>query len=386
MSPRIDRFAHRPEKYRHPKYASIPDSILLVDHDILKRPKPVVVPRVYTDWTRFWEGGHHTLLQGRTGSGKTTLLLNLLWMLYLRGHRVLLRDDGGLDFLYLAEQIPMTIWVPDGCTFTLQHPELYDIETQSFKEAHEILDEVYASPYRFHAILYDVYCSDPGPAARFYSDMFRQLIFKCMQTEHYKKTPLVFSFDEINDLIQPKGYELTRDHTTVRSLIEYNVRKLRKHRVTLIATTHRFNQISVNVRSQFSYIMIKQCYGKDVYDFISHNLITAANEAFWSILRDITTMSYEYVYVFDYKNSYDRIRTPDIPRPTVRYSLTGEIVEEEEDTRKYDEIDLLILAGRMKTPPDSYTVLAHRVSRARSTIQQRIRKLKQIPELEEVMK
>jgi len=101
-----------------------------------------------------------------------------------------------------------------------------------------------------------------------------------MQTERARKDPLVFSFDEMNDLVQPRGMELTKGHAGLRSLIEYNVRKLRKHRVTLIASTHRFNQIGINVRSQFSYVLIKQSYGKDVYDFISHNLVTAANEAY----------------------------------------------------------------------------------------------------------
>jgi len=363
------------EKYLGPEYAGIPASYL-VNLDIIRTPPKITVPRLYVDWTPFWEGGRHTLLQGRTGAGKTTLLFSLLWQLHARGHRILLRDDGGLDFLYLAEHIPMTIWVPKGCSFTLTEPELYDIQTQNFNTPQEILDKAYEDPTRFHAVLYDCYCSDPAPSATFYSELFRELIYRCMQTERAEKTPLVFSFDELNDLIQPKGMELTRGHSNIRSMVEYNVRKLRKHRVTLIASTHRFNQIGINVRSQFSYIMIKQSYGKDVYDFISHNLITAANESFWSTLRTLTTMGPEYVYVFDYKNSYDKLRIPDIPRPTIRYRLDGHIREENNTGPRYDEIDLIIVAARTRPSPESYREIALRTSRGKSSIGQRAQKLK----------
>jgi len=180
--------SHRPEQFRGAEYAAIPDSYL-VNLDAITPPEPITRLRTFVDWGKFWEGGHHTLIQGRTGAGKTTLLLTLLWQLYLRRHRILMRDDGGLDFLFLAENIPMTVWVPEGCSFTLAHPELYDIEVRTFTEPREILDEVYVSPYRFHAILYDCFCSDPAPAAAFYSDMFKELILKCMQTERARKTP-----------------------------------------------------------------------------------------------------------------------------------------------------------------------------------------------------
>jgi len=374
----------RSEKYRGPEYGAIPNAYL-VNLDAIAPPEPITLPRTFVDWSKFFEGGHHTLLQGRTGAGKTTLLLTLIWQLHTRGHRILMRDDGGLDFLFLAEYIPMMVWVPSGCGFTLAHPELYDIEVRSFEEAREILDEVYESPYRFHVILYDCFCSDPAPAAEFYSDLFKELIFKCMQTERARKDPLVVSFDEMNDLVQPKGMELTKGHAGLRGLIEYNVRKLRKHRVTLIASTHRFNQIGINVRSQFSYVLIKQSYGKDVYDFISHNLITAANEGFWSTLRTLTTMGPEYVYVFDYKNSYDKLRVPDIPRPIVRYELSGEIMAEE-DPRQYDLIDLIVAVARSQQTPESFQALADRLDRAKSTIVQRAQKLKKLPYLQEAMK
>lgn len=363
------------QQYTHPQYAGIPPSYL-VDLDSIRRPQPETIQRRYVDWAPFWIGGRHTLLQGRTGAGKTTLLLNLLWRLHIHGHRILLRDDGGLDFLYLAPHIPMTIWTPKQCIFKLENQNNYNITIQSFDSTDEILEEAYTSSTRFHAVLYDCYCSDPTPAAEFYSNLFKDLIYRCMQTQRTEKTPLVFSFDELNDLIQPRGMSLTRGHSDIRGMVEYNIRKLRKHRVTLIASTHRFNQIGVNVRSQFSYIMIKQSYGKDVYDFISHNLITAANDSFWTTLKTLTTMGPEYVYVFDYKNSYDKLRVPDIPRPTVEYQLKGHITSETEPTQRYDTIDLIIVAARTQPDPIPYRDIATIVDRGKSTIGERAQKIR----------
>ena len=168
---------------------------------------------------------------------------------------------------------------------------------------------------------------------------------------------------------------LTRGHSDIRGMVEYNIRKLRKHRVTLIASTHRFNQIGVNVRSQFSYIMIKQSYGKDIYDFISHNLITAANDSFWNTLKTITTMSPEYVYVFDYKNSFDKLRVPDIPRPEIEYQLNG-YIHGDEPNQRYDLIDLIIVAARTQTNPIGYREIAEIVDRGKSTIGERAQKLR----------
>ena len=347
----------------------------LVNLDTIRPPRPQTIQRLYVDWAPFWQGGRHTLLQGRTGAGKTTLLLNLLWRLHIHGHRILLRDDGGLDFLYLAPHIPMTVWVPQGCSFQTIEPHR-NIKVQIFNDTETILEEAYTSQTRFHAILYDCYCSDPTPAAEFYSNLFRDLIYRCMQTQRTSKTPLVFSFDELNDLIQPRGMSLTRGHSDIRGMVEYNIRKLRKHRVTLIASTHRFNQIGVNVRSQFSYIMIKQSYGKDIYDFISHNLITAANDSFWNTLKTITTMGPEYVYIFDYKNSYDKLTVPDIPRPEVEYQLKGHITSETEPTQRYDTIDLIIVAARTQPDPMPYRDIANLVERGKSTIGERAKKLR----------
>jgi hypothetical protein len=340
-------------------------------------PKPTQVTRSYVNWTKFLEGGYHTLLHGRTGAGKTTLLLTLLKVLYRNGHRVLMRDDGGLEFLHLLHEIPMIIWIPAGCSLEIDTD--LNHEVRRFSDHKEILDNVYTG-HRFQVIVYDAYCVDPSPAARFYSDLFKELIYRCMQTSRSEKEPLVFSFDELNDLIQPQGRGLTKEHSRVKHILEYNVRKLRKHRVTLIASTHRFNQIGINVRSQFSYILIKQSYGSDVYDFINKNLVTAADNQFWSILRDLTSMDPWYVYVFDYKNNFDKLVFPDIQRSGITYRLDGEI-QGTQNSKMFDEKDIYILYARTKDPPMSYRSIAEHLDIAHSTVSARHKKLQKISHL-----
>ncbi|MEN3052024.1 MAG: hypothetical protein ABC596_09470, partial [Candidatus Methanosuratincola petrocarbonis] len=186
---------------------------------------------------------------------------------------------------------------------------------------------------RFNPVVFDAYCIDPGISARFYSDLFRHLVFKCMQTPVGQKQNLIFSVDELNDLIQPKGYELSNQHSDVRGLFEYNIRKLRKHRVTLLATTHRFTQLGINVRSQFSYVFMKQSYGWDAWDFVSKGLATQNKKVFWATLKDISSLDRQYFYLFDYKNNFDRYTFKDFPRETIEHEMSGVVKEEKVDQR-----------------------------------------------------
>jgi len=273
-------------------------------------------PKSFTNIKRLLKGGYHSLICGITGSGKSTLLLYILRKLLARGFTILARDDGGLEASYLLPYTRITYWVPEGCDLKIKgFSGNYRIEHFNPSEPMYILDNVFETP--FNLIVFDAYCIDPGLSAMFFAELFKCLIFKCMQTPRSKKQKLIFSVDELNDLIQPKGYNLTSKHARVRGLIEYNIRKLRKHNVTLIATSHRFTQLGINVRSQFSYIMVKQSYGWDAWGFLSKSLATQNNKVFWSILKDITSFHPKFFYLFDYKNNFDKFTFQDIERPNV---------------------------------------------------------------------
>ncbi len=363
---------------------AIPEPYLVSPDLFGTQKKTEIITQSYVDWTRFLQGGYHALLQGRTGAGKTTFLYTLLQTLYREGHRILMRDDGGLEFLYLLPDIPIKVWIPEGCSLTIDTE--YPHEITHFKEPDEILDEAYHSPYRFHTIVYDAYCLDPGPSAVFFNKLFKELIYRCMQTPRDSKEPLVTSFDELNDLVQPQGRGLTKEHANVKNILEYNIRKLRKHRVTLIASTHRFNQIGINVRSQFSYIFIKQSYGSDIYSFLNDNMVTVENQAFWRVLRDLTTMDPQYVYVFDYKNNFDKITYPDIKRPAIKYQVSGEVKPPKQDhDKKFTKEDIYIALARAQDPPESYRSIGRRVGFNHTTVMKHANKLRDSLKLIEEM-
>ena len=279
----------------------------------------------FTDPYTLFKGGYHALICGITGAGKSTLLLTLLKKMCDLGYTVLARDDGGLESMYLLPYVPIRFWVPKGCELKLKTEYKHDIAIYDPSKPMEIMERVFEYP--FNLVIFDAYSIDPGLSAKFWADMLKTLIFKCMQTSRKDKRKLILSMDELNDIIQPKGFELTKRHASVRSLLEYNIRKLRKHEVTLIATTHRFTQLGISARSQFSYIFLKRMYGWDAWDFLSKSLATSNNKTFWAILKDVTSMDRQYFYMFDPWNRFDRYEFADINRPEVDYELIGYLTE-----------------------------------------------------------
>ncbi len=189
-------------------------------------------------------------------------------------------------------------------------------------------------------LVYDAYVVDPAESAKFYSKLFAYLIHHCQQTPKTQKIKLVFSIDELNDLIAPHGRGITKTHNVLSGLFEYNIRKLRKHNVRLIATTHRFNQLSINVRSQCDHVFIKRSFGYDIWDFMTKALITASNKVFWTVLKLAVTMPKDMFIFFD-GATYDVYRFPDIPRPEgVEVEPIGAFNPPPNPTSKKDMVEL----------------------------------------------
>jgi len=350
--------------------------------------------RSFVDWSLFWEGGYHSLLHGVTGAGKTTLQLRLIWLLHDAGHRVIHRDDGNREFLYLAPYVPMVVWHPEGTEFELQAPHRYpNVEIRTFKEPQEILDAAYRTPQRFHAILYDCYCREQGPQARFYSEFFKHLIYRCMQGEwewsggdedeegDEIRQPLVASFDEINDLIPPRSKTFSKEHADMLRQLVQNIRKLRKYRVTLVASVHRFNQLDLDVRSQFTYYWIKKSFGQDIYQFMNRNLWTVNAQGYNAAMKFCQTMPRNQVLIFDRDGNYDKMVWPDVPRVKPRHRIKGEIKVDEEEGKEYDEIDLLIAARRSQGKRWTQQAIADAVGLSQQTVAAREMKLKERNEI-----
>jgi len=262
----------------------------------------------------------HSLTNGLTGAGKTTLMLSILREYIDRGAYVLYRDDGKKEFRYLAYHFPhdTRIWIPNdkNCELTLFGIP-HEVEIAKFDTAQDIINQVYKFDKQLNVIVYDPY-SRPGPEgwkmkSDFYSMLFESLLLKVQGLRDSDKKHLIFNIDELNDLIPPMGKGTTG--SSVRAAIEVDIRKLRGHNVQLFGSTHRFNQISIDTRSQMKNIFLKQSYGWDTYSFLSHNLISSSPKTFWGLLKKVSQMPANTYLLFDKNRNFDLCTFPDIPRP-----------------------------------------------------------------------
>ena len=262
----------------------------------------------------------HALVNGTTGGGKTTLLISILREYLDKGAYVLYRDDGKKEFRYLAYHFPheTRIWIPDEeqCSIQLYGmPE--EVEISRFNSPQDIIDAVYTFDKQLNIIVYEPY-SRPGPEgwkmkSDFYSMLFESLLLKVQGLRDSKKLHLIFNIDELNDLIPPMGKGTTG--SSVRAAMEVDIRKLRGHNVQLFGSTHRFNQIGIDTRSQMKNIFLKQAYGYDSYSFLSHNLISSSPKTFWGLIKKVSQMPANTYLLFDKNRNFDLCTFPDIPRP-----------------------------------------------------------------------
>jgi hypothetical protein len=273
-----------------------------------------LLPRVqeFTDISTIFSIDGHILISGKTGSGKTTLQMTVIKKFLDNGTVVLHRDDGGLEFIYLAAYVKTRIFIPDDPNVTLELIG-FDADIVKFKSPEEIVDAVWQYDYPYNVIVYDVFCLSSAQKAKFYSQLFFYLIFMLQQKRKSEKRHVVFSIDELNDLIPPRG-KGSPEFAITRADVELNIRKIRKHKVKLIATSHRFNQIGLDTRSQFEIKLIKKCYGYDIWSFLSQNLISSNNKTFWRMMKRVLTMPRNEFIMFDENNFFDRKTYPDIPR------------------------------------------------------------------------
>lgn len=280
--------------------------------DDYELPPQVQHVQTFTDVNRLFETDQHGLIEGRTRYGKTTLKLTLLKKFINRGVTVLDRDDGGLEFRYLASYVPSRVFIPNdpNISFDLLG---FKADVVKFDNPMEIIDQVWRYDYPYNVIVYDVFSMYAAQKAEFYSKLFMGMIFKLQQMRDSYKRRVVFGVDELNDLIPPRG-KGSREFGITRSDIEMNIRKIGKHKVQLIGTSHRFNQIGIDTRSQFDQIYIKKSYGYDAWDFLSKNLIASNNKTFWRMMKLITTLPKNEFVFFDENRNFDRYSFPDIPR------------------------------------------------------------------------
>jgi len=367
--------------------------MLLLDRDPAHLEKYIdyltYQPQTFTEARGLLAGGRHILIDGITGSGKTALMLYLLREFYEEGFRIILRDAGGLEFINLALDIPIVMWIPEGCSFKLKRPEeaAENIEVAEYASPEEVVGEAFKGERRFHAVCNRLFHPrDYEQWVEFFGGLLGEILRICHTSPPSRDRRLVLAVDELNDLVTSSQYALSPLHRSLKAVIEMNLRSLRKHYVTLMASTHGLSQISRGARSQFSYIFLKRHQGDELYQFCSRNLVTVRNEVFWFVLNALQRLPNDEAFLFDPVRRFDRVCFPNpivYERDEMEWSAS--IRDEPLGGRRFDEVDLLIAAARSQVEM-SFTELEEKTGLVRSTIYERYKKLKEHPLLREVLR
>jgi len=301
----------------------------MVESSIREAEDLMLPVKTFADLSKVLEVGYHSVIFGKTRSGKTVLLQNLDVDHVLHGYKVIHRDDGGLEFLKVADKVDITVWKPKDCKFECN--AVY-IENYDWKNPSKLVKDLLKTSDPYNVVLFDVYCNDKSLYAMFWSDFLNAFITHLMKLHVSKKEHLVLSIDELNDILTSKQHEITKAHASLKAMIDFNLRKLRKHRVKLIATAHRPNQLTRDIRAQFDYIFVKRSYGYDMYDLLNRELVDIDAKTFWGILKKIKTLPVNQALVFDYDGKFDLMEVPKLKDKIPYFEVEGEIKAETEES------------------------------------------------------
>lgn len=319
--------------------------------------KDTEVPiKSFTDMAPMFKGGYHMLIQGKTGSGKTHLNLTLVTEFLSLGWKAIYRDDGGLEFVHLLPQLEgdgqMLVFYPRDMILKFSGGDFGDrlrLKTFDYDRDKDIL-EMFRILHRAPrgtvlVIVFDVYVTDPEVSADFWSRFLQLLVHHAMQLPYSQKQDWLLAIDQANEIVQSHGHEVTDMHKKVRAWLEYNIKNLRKHKISILATTHRYKELSIGFRSQVSYNFVKRCAGHDIYDFMSKILFKASNKLFWFLLQLVTTLPPGEILFIDEEGVYDILPFEEYPFDRgIEVQAKGRIVKAGGDSRKrFDISDLMIV-------------------------------------------
>ena len=341
--------------------------------------------RYYSDVDAIYDTEYHALIFGVPRSGKTNLLLRIEKAFWDRGWLVIHRDDmDSFNWLKMLDVLPKAvIWVPKGCKAEIRGLPKAEIKVRPYDpdnlyhDVIEALGRAYRRAWRYHVILFDSFLGPSyetvGKIARFYTDFLLGLVAWASQRPKRKKIPIMIGFDEINDLIPPRGKHLSEAHEALREVLVLVLRKVGKHKIKIFGTSHRVTQVAPDIRAMAHLMFFKTTPIHDAYDFLNKLLVWVDNETFFSILKRLRYLDPEIAFYVDYRGNYDFVKFSFLPEPSCELELKGTIAE---PTRRkiFDEKDMAIMVMRLKGL--SFREIAEHVGLSFNAVWQRWHKIK----------
>jgi len=253
----------------------------------------------------FFNYGKHLLVCGQSGSGKTSTLLLLVKLFTDNGETIIWRDDSSMEALSLVNVYKMKIFVPQGCKIYFEHPNVTYIE-YDINNLNTIWNKIEKGC--IHVIEFDLFTMDMTYFIEFWSRFFFEL-YKWKNTR--PSLPLAFFTDELNDLCPSVRRGYIPRQLTLSSNIFFSMKKFRKSKLRLVASTHGFGDIHKPVREAFNFYILKKMSEGEVPDIL------------WRFTKLVQKLQQNQMLIIDEEHSFNRMTVREFVKPrkfTVKFT------------------------------------------------------------------
>jgi hypothetical protein len=197
-------------------------------------------------------GGFGGVVCHNSGSGKTSALLLFCYLLKQNAETILWRDDSSTEWLSLVNEFPWRCFVPQNCEFSYKHENIEYIPYDPW-DLKTLFKEVKRG--QAHAIEFDPYTMDIAVFVDFWSRFFFDL-YKWKGPDIRSK--VAFFTDELNDLAAGARRGFVPRQLQLASRIYLSLKKYRKEKIRLVASSHGYGDLHKPVREGFNYYIFKR--------------------------------------------------------------------------------------------------------------------------------
>lgn len=206
---------------------------------------------LHVDIEDIYNPGKHIIIVGASGSGKTSALFKVMYNSWKVGDTIIWRDDANLEFISFSRYIPCKVFVPEGCKLHYHHKNVEYVEYDP--------NDLIALFPQFHqdhinVILFDLFCLEHAHMIQFWVNFFADIYrYKRMRI----KESWALVLDEMNDLTPGTRRGVIPGQLRLSSNVYFSMKKFRKMKLKIQATTHNWNDLHPPVRNQFNFQILK---------------------------------------------------------------------------------------------------------------------------------
>jgi len=280
----------------------------------------------------FFNYGKHLLVCGASGSGKTSTLLLLVKLFLDNGETVIWRDDSSMEALSLVSVYKLKIFVPTGCKIYYDHPNIEYVE-YDITNLNTIFTKIEKG--KIHVVEFDLFTMDMTFFIEFWSRFFYEL-YKWKNTR--PSLPIAFFTDELNDLAPSVRRGYIPRQLTLSSNIFFSLKKFRKEKVRMVASTHGYTDIHKPVREAFNFYILKKMSEGEVPDIL------------WRFTKLVQKLHLDQMLIIDEEHSFNRMTVREFVKPrkfTVKFTGSLKRISEKKQEEAAAATQKLVLLAQL---------------------------------------